>query len=154
MHCNHNASTAELTRMAEQRCRDQGVRFTPIRRRVFELVSEAPRGLKAYELLDKLSNEHASARPPTVYRALDFLMEQGLVHRIESQNSFIACPCPEPQPTHTQGFQLIICRKCGRVDEMHESEVVDVLKNLLAKRDFTLEKQTIELTGLCGECQS
>ncbi|MGJ8522342.1 Zinc uptake regulation protein [Carnimonas sp. R-84981] len=153
MHCDHNASAEQLMQIAEQRCRDEKVRFTPIRRRVFELISATPSGLKAYELLDKLSVDHASARPPTVYRALEFLMEQGLVHRIESLNAFIACPCPEPNPTHRSGFQLVICRRCGRVEEMHEPEVNELLAELVGRHGFSLERQTIELSGVCGDCR-
>ncbi|ANF58106.1 Fur family transcriptional regulator [Halotalea alkalilenta] len=154
MHCDHTASAEQLVDIAEQRCRELGVRFTPIRRRVFELVSDTPGGLKAYELLDRLSTEHASARPPTVYRALDFLMEQGLVHRIESQNAFVACPCPEPRPDHHGGFQLMICRACGRVEEMHRLEVTALMSQLVAEHGYTLERQTVELVGLCPDCRS
>ncbi|OHV11925.1 Fur family transcriptional regulator [Kushneria phosphatilytica] len=143
------SDTDTLVRIAEQRCQDNGSRFTPIRRRVFEMISDSPGGLKAYELLDRLSNEHASARPPTVYRALDFLSEQGLIHRIESRNAYIACPCPE----HARGFQLMICRHCGRVEELHEHEVVNLLEQIAARHDFRIERQTIELSGLCHECR-
>lgn len=153
MQCDHTHSAHQLMGIAEERCRDQGVRFTPIRRRVFEMISESSAGLKAYELLDRLSTEHAAARPPTVYRALDFLMEQGLVHRVESHNTFIACPCPQPEPTHRGGYQLVICRQCGRVEEMHEPAVNKVLAELVSEHGFTLEHQTIELTGLCAECR-
>ncbi|RKR06197.1 Fur family zinc uptake transcriptional regulator [Kushneria sinocarnis] len=143
------SDTDTLVRVAEQRCQANGTRFTPIRRRVFELISESPGGLKAYELLDQLSSEHASARPPTVYRALEFLSEQGLVHRVESRNAYIACPCPE----HSRGFQLMICRNCGRVEELHEQEVVDLLERIASRYAFRIERQTIELSGLCHECR-
>lgn len=149
MPCDHSAPAAVLVAKAEQRCRDQGTRFTPIRRRVFELISATPGGLKAYELLDRLSNEHASARPPTVYRALDFLIEQGLVHRIESLNAFIACSCPE----HRTNFQLTICKQCGRVEEMHHTQVTGLLDQLATDSGFLIERQTIELYGLCAQCQ-
>lgn len=149
MPCDHSAPAAVLVAKAEQRCRDQGTRFTPIRRRVFELISVTPGGLKAYELLDQLSSEHASARPPTVYRALDFLIEQGLVHRIESLNAFIACACPE----HRTNFQLIICKQCGYVEELHHARVTEQLDQLAVEHGFRIERQTIELYGLCGDCQ-
>lgn len=135
--------------LAEDHCRQHGVRFTPIRRRVFEMISETPSGLKAYELLDRLSSEHAAARPPTVYRALDFLIEQGLVHRIESFNAYVACPCPN----HSRGFQLIICRNCGRVEELHQHDVTALLDQVATAHGFSVERQTIELSGLCAECR-
>lgn len=140
---------SSLLRMAEVRCRDNDVRFTPIRRRVFELISEHSSGLKAYELLDLLSSEHASARPPTVYRALDFLLEQGLVHRIESLNAYVACPCPD----HSRGFQLMICRHCGLVEEMHDHDTMARLEETAAGHGFRIERQTIELSGVCQQCQ-
>ena len=112
-----------LLQQAEAHCAHRGVRFTPIRRRVLELIGEASGGLKAYDLLDRLAKDHAAARPPTVYRALEFLIEQGLVHRIESLNAYVACPCPE----HAHRFQLLICRDCGRVEELHLDEINEQL---------------------------
>lgn len=134
---------------AERQCQQRGVRFTPIRRRVLELISSSPGGLKAYELLDQLTSEHASARPPTVYRALDFLIEQGLVHRIESLNAYVACPCPE----HTHGFQLLICRHCGRVEELHLDDVNAQLNQRARALGFRVDRQTIELLGSCDACR-
>lgn len=137
-----------LMHQAEQQCQTRGVRFTPIRRRVLEMISGTPGGLKAYDLLDRLSDEHASARPPTVYRALEFLIEQGLVHRIESLNAYLACPCPE----HVHRFQLLICRECGRVEELHQEVVSDLLSTTARERGFTVQRQTIELLGVCDDC--
>ncbi|MDW5375515.1 transcriptional repressor [Halomonas sp. HP20-15] len=141
--------TQTLTQQAERQCHQRGVRFTPIRRRVLEMISASPGGLKAYDLLDKLAAEHAAARPPTVYRALDFLIEQGLVHRIESLNAYVACPCPE----HRHGFQLLICRDCGRVEELHLDEVSAQLSQRSAQLGFRVDRQTIELLGTCDACQ-
>ena len=142
--------TSTLIQQAERQCQSRGVRFTPIRRRVLEMISSSPGGLKAYELLDKLAAEHASARPPTVYRALDFLIEQGLVHRIESLNAYVACPCPE----HAHGFQLLICRDCGRVEELHLDDINEQLGQRARELGFTVQRQTIELLGRCDACQS
>ncbi|GAB2799424.1 zinc uptake transcriptional repressor Zur [Halomonas shantousis] len=139
-----------LLRQAEHQCQLRGVRFTPIRRRVLEMISTSPGGLKAYDLLDRLAAEHASARPPTVYRALDFLIEQGLVHRIESLNAYVACPCPD----HVHSFQLLICRHCGRVEELHLDDVGDQLAGAAHRQGFHVERQTIELLGACDQCAS
>lgn len=139
-----------LMQQAERQCQTRGVRFTPIRRRVLEMISSSPGGLKAYELLDQLAAEHASARPPTVYRALDFLIEQGLVHRIESLNAYVACPCPE----HTHGFQLLICRHCGRVEELHLDEISEQLRSRAQTQGFRIDRQTIELLGSCNDCRN
>ncbi|MBD3894366.1 transcriptional repressor [Halomonas sp. ML-15] len=142
------SDASSLILQAEQQCQHRGVRFTPIRRRVLEMIASADGGLKAYDLLDELAVEHASARPPTIYRALDFLIEQGLVHRIESLNSYVACPCPE----HAHGFQLLICRVCGRVEELHLDDVNAQLASRARSLGFRVERQTIELLGTCEGC--
>lgn len=139
-----------LLHQAERQCQRRGVRFTPIRQRVLEMIAEASGGLKAYDLLDRLAAEHAAARPPTVYRALDFLIEQGLVHRIESLNAYVACPCPE----HTHGFQLLICRDCGRVEELHLDDINAQLARRAHELGFAVQRQTIELLGQCDTCRS
>lgn len=139
---------AALLAQAERQCELRGVRFTPIRRRVLELIATASSALKAYELLDRFAVEHAAARAPTIYRALDFLIEQGLVHRIESLNAYVACPCPE----HAHGFQLLICGKCGRVDELHLDDISAQLGEQARHLGFRIERQTIELLGRCDAC--
>jgi Fur family transcriptional regulator, zinc uptake regulator len=139
-----------LLDQAAQQCQQRGVRFTPIRRRVLEMIAEAPGGLKAYDLLDRLAEEHAAARPPTVYRALEFLINQGLVHHIESLNAYVACPCPE----HAHGFQLLICRLCGRVEELHLDDVNAQLSRRARDLGFRVERQTIELLGHCEACDT
>ncbi|MEA2117487.1 transcriptional repressor [Halovibrio sp. HP20-50] len=144
------SQTNTLVQQAESQCQLRGVRFTPIRRRVLEMIAENGGGLKAYDLLDKLSTEHAAARPPTIYRALEFLIDQGLVHRIESLNAYVACACPE----HAHGFQLLICRHCGYVEELHLDEISDQLAAMANYRGFNVERQTIELQGLCEDCRT
>lgn len=142
--------TTLLMQQAAVQCQTRGVRFTPIRRKVLELIAQSGGGLKAYDLLDQLSTQHAAARPPTVYRALDFLIEQGLVHRIESQNAYVACACPE----HAHGFQLLICRGCGHVEELHLDDISGQLAARAESKGFHVERQTIELQGLCTACQA
>ncbi|MDI5984885.1 transcriptional repressor [Halomonas sp. M4R5S39] len=137
-----------LMHQAERQCQRRGVRFTPIRRRVLEMIADSPGGLKAYDLLDRLATEHAAARPPTIYRALEFLIDQGLVHRIESLNAYVACPCPE----HAHGFQLLICRHCGRVEELHLDDVNAQLAQRARDLGFRVDRQTIELLGHCEVC--
>ncbi len=139
-----------LLDQASQQCQQRGARFTPIRRRVLEMIAETPGSLKAYDLLDRLAAEHAAARPPTVYRALEFLIDQGLVHRIESLNAYVACPCPE----HAHGFQLLICRLCGRVEELHLDDVNAQLSRRARDLGFRVERQTIELLGHCEACHA
>ncbi|RTR05144.1 Fur family transcriptional regulator [Halomonas nitroreducens] len=140
----------DLMRQAERQCRRRGVRFTPIRQRVLQMIADTRGGLKAYDLLDRLATEHAAARPPTVYRALEFLIDQGLVHRIESLNAYVACPCPE----HAHGFQLLICRDCGRVEELHLDDINAQLGARARELGFAVQRQTIELLGQCDTCRS
>ncbi|MCM2971342.1 transcriptional repressor [Larsenimonas suaedae] len=144
----HAHSLKDMLTAAEQRCADQGVRFTAIRKRVFELIAGSDSGVKAYDILDLLAKEHASARPPTVYRALDFLLELGLIHRIESLNAYVACPCPD----HKRGFQLMICQECGNVEELHDERMSEHLDGVASEYGFSIRRQTIELLGLCRQC--
>ncbi|MCM2130695.1 Fur family transcriptional regulator [Larsenimonas rhizosphaerae] len=146
----HTHSLKNMLAAAEHRCADRGVRFTAIRQRVFELIAGSDSGLKAYDVLDRLTSEHASARPPTVYRALDFLLELGLIHRIESLNAYVACPCPD----HHRGFQLMICKQCGFVQELHDTAIAADLDAAGKREGFHIERQTIELLGICETCRS
>src|ERR687898_2881620 len=103
---------AALDRAAEL-CARRGARLTRLRRRVLELVWQGHSAVKAYDLLEMLAREDRSARPPTIYRALDFLMAHGLVHRLESLNAYIGCP----QPEASHEGQFLICNSCGHVSE-------------------------------------
>ena len=96
--------------------RQKGVRFTPLRRRVLELVWSSHKPVGAYALLDQLRNEDLGSAPPTVYRALDFLIENGLIHRIERMNAFVGCS--HPGEAH-RGF-FLICGDCGNAEELRE----------------------------------
>ena len=144
----HAACVDEAVATAEKVCRERGLRFTPLRRRVLELVWTGHRPAKAYELLEQLKQEHAGSAPPTVYRALDFLVDNGFVHRLESLNAFIGCGDADKK----HGGQFLICRECGRVAELDDPE----LKQLLARKaqdvGFTEKSSTIEVEGLCARC--
>ena len=111
----HSACRATLLRAAEQRCRDKGLQLTPVRRRVLELLAEGHRAMGAYEVLDLLRAEGFGSQPPVAYRALDFLVSNGLAHKIERLNAFIACALPGSR--HAPVF--LICTGCGTVAETH-----------------------------------
>ena len=130
-------------------CQERGVRLTPLRRRVRELIwaGHKPRG--AYDILDVLKTERRGAAPPTVYRALDFLLKHGLVHRIESMNSFVGCP--DPDTLH--GGQFLICRSCGLAAELNDSGVVNAIKKSAARAGFVVGRPIIEIAGLCPHCR-
>jgi Fur family zinc uptake transcriptional regulator len=144
----HNRCVADALAAAIELCERRGNRLTPVRRRVLELVwrSHAPVG--AYALLDELREEGRSAAPPTVYRALEFLLENGLIHRIESLNAFIGCS--DPRRPH-QG-QHLICRRCGSVTELAAAEIIGAVRRSAAAVGFTVERQTIEIAGVCEAC--
>ncbi|SFX50838.1 transcriptional repressor [Marinospirillum alkaliphilum] len=138
----------KLMAEADTLCLRKGLRLTPTRRRVLELIVHSPGGAKAYDLLDALTAENPSARPPTIYRAIDFLLSNGLIHRIESLNAYVSCACPE----HAQAYQLLICKDCGKVQELHEESLDHQLDAAAARQGFYVEKKTIEVHGLCQQC--
>ncbi|MFK7160799.1 transcriptional repressor [Marinospirillum sp. MEB164] len=142
--------THDILAQADALCARKGVRLTPTRRRVLEMIAQSQGGAKAYDLLDSLTAENASARPPTIYRAIDFLMSHGLIHRIESLNAYVSCICPE----HHQAYQLLICRQCGEVIELHEESLDTQLNEAARLQGFCVEKKTIEVHGLCQNCQT
>lgn len=133
---------------AERLCKDRGLRFTALRRRVLELVWQSHRPIGAYEILDNLGREKANAAPPTVYRALDFLIEAGLVHRLDSLNAFIGCA--EPDRRHTG--QFLICRECRTVTELGDDDIDTLVNEKAAARGFTAVRQILEIEGLCNYC--
>lgn len=134
---------------AESLCARRGCRLTAVRRRVLELIWQHHRPLGAYELLGQISQEGFNSAPPTVYRALDFLVAQGLVHRIASLNAFIGCAHPE-EP-HTGYF--LICRHCGSTAEEAGQRLSRQLRAMAAQEGFRVESETLELIGLCGNCR-
>ena len=146
----HGHCMAEALATAERLCARRGARLTRLRRRVLELVwtSHAPVG--AYELLRLLSREHPSAAPPTIYRALDFLLQHGLIHRIESLNGFVGCPAPAAEHTG----QFLICRDCGAAAELADPRIDQAISSGAAAHGFTVERRTVELSGLCQACQA
>jgi len=144
----HNDCIDSAMEMAESLCEKKGLRFTKIRRRVLELVWNNHQAIKAYDILEMLQKEHVSAKPPTAYRALDFLLEHGFIHRIESLNAYIGCPHPQ----HLHSFQLLICNQCGLVKEMDKPDLSTKLDNYAKEYEFSLVSQVVELHGLCKKC--
>jgi Fur family zinc uptake transcriptional regulator len=135
---------------AAQVCRTRGVRLTPLRRRVLELVWSGHKPLGAYEILDVLRAERSGAAPPTVYRALDFLREHGLVHRIESRNSFVGCA----DPVTPHAGQFLICRSCGLAAELNDQAIDAAIRKSAAKAGFAIGRRTVEIEGVCPNCRN
>jgi len=120
------------------------------RRRVLELVWTSHEPVGAYDLLSKLGDDGRKAAPPTVYRALDFLLDQGLVHRIESLNAFIGCPSPKA----VHSGQFLLCTGCGTAAEIVDPGIQAALAGAAAKAGFRPGHVTLEIKGLCRHCQA
>lgn len=152
----HDRCVAEALSSAEIVCTQRGARLTELRRRVLELIWDSHAPIGAYDLIDKLSRARADdggdsrVAPPTVYRALDFLIHQGLVHRIESLNAFVGCP--EPGRPHRGYF--LICDGCGAAHELAGGTVDRELRTRAEALDFQIRRITIEVAGLCAECSA
>ncbi len=148
--------TQELLACAEVQCARRGVRLTKLRRTVLGLVIESPRPAGAYDLLARLEPAHGHAAPPTVYRALEFLLEEGLIHRIERLSAYVACVHHlqhhhhEAATGHTA--QFLICRTCGRVTELHDAELAAALARATAGQGFRPDSATVEALGVCIGC--
>ena len=146
----HGICVAEAMRDAERLCARRGVRLTKLRYRVLELVWSSHAPIGAYDLLERLGRERRGATPPTVYRALDFLVAQGLVHRIESLNAFVGCV----DPASAHAGQFLICRDCGAAAELHDPRVNRAITRGAAEVGFVAEERTVEVRGLCPACQT
>jgi Fur family transcriptional regulator, zinc uptake regulator len=151
----HDHSSADALQdavaMADEYCRERGQKLTPIRRTVLELLLAAGRATKAYTLLDEMRAMHPNASPPTVYRALDFLLSAGLIHRIESINAFTVCH----DLTHCQHGVLVVCQKCGRVTELpQQKQLRQSLMSQVEASGYRLAGDDIELKGICPACQA
>ncbi len=144
----HCQLEARLDAVARQ-CRTEGWRFTGLRREVLGLVLAAEGPVGAYNLLDRLRRSRAGAAPPTVYRALSFLVAKGLIHRVERLNAFVACTAPH---RHDTPAHLLICRACGRVTEVGDSLLSGQLTSSAEAAGFTTLAATIELEGICVRC--
>ena len=132
---------------AEAVCESKGARLTKIRRKVLELMLEHKEPAKAYDLLQKLDGEGA-AKPPTVYRALEFLLEMGLAHKIESLNAYVACG----HWGHKHMAVFLICDNCHRVFELHADKTHAMLDQELADANFERTSSVIEVHGRCASC--
>lgn len=136
---------------AEQACSSTGSRLTPLRREVLELILLANTPIGAYDLLARMKREsERPAAPPTVYRTLEFLLEQGFIHRLASINAYI--PCCHPRAGHQAAF--LICQNCHQVQETSASPLMDSLAEVAASGGFTAQHSMIEIAGLCQNCQS
>jgi len=142
----HADCVATALTMAEQTCADQGLQFTAARRRVLEILLEHHAAMGAYDVLERLSAEGLGSKPPIAYRALGFLVDHGLAHRIEKLNAYVACA--HPGAAHSPVF--LICRGCQAVGE---TDACGALNACAAEAGFAIEQTVAEVVGLCTQCQ-
>lgn len=130
---------------AERLCTLRGVRLTPQRRQVLKIIMHSASPLGAYEILQQMQ---PPAAPPTVYRALGFLLRQGLIHRLATLQAYLACD--HPGAAH-QG-QFLICSDCGQVEEVEDSNIEQSLDSAASEAGFSRCNEVVEITGRCGRC--
>ena len=148
-HDHQRCIDAAIARAADL-CEQRKARFTPARKEVLTLIWQSHQPLGAYRILDLLAEQSGKrVLPPTVYRALDFLLDLGLIHRIASLNAYIGCPFPGSQ--HNELF--LICRQCGSAAECSADQVSNAINRAADHANFQLESQSVELMGLCPQCQ-
>ena len=139
---------SQFIKSASAHCVKNGANLTELRRQVLELVLQHDGVVKAYQILNDLQQTRGSAAPPTVYRALDFLVEQGILHRVDALNGYVVChhlDCAHPSI-------IVTCRECGKVDEMAAQEGFDALRQACEAHGFAIEQQQILLNGRCANC--
>ncbi len=145
----HDACTQAALEAAEALCEEHGTRLTALRRRVLELIWRSHQPVGAYAVLEELKRDGRSAAPPTVYRALDFLVQEQLVHRIPSLNAYLGCNAPGAPHCG----QFLICRDCGTVAELHDPALERRISASAAHSDFQVEQAMVEVQGLCPRCR-
>lgn len=130
---------------ADQVCQRAGARLTATRRQVLELLWTSHQPRKAYDILAEMSKKDSAAKPPTVYRALDFLQDLGLVHKVESLNAYIGC-------NGNHAHQYLICQKCGTVADIHDTQLTQAVETKARQKGFKVASSVIEIKGQCERC--
>ncbi|MCP5163257.1 MAG: transcriptional repressor [Hahellaceae bacterium] len=145
----HDRCVVRAMQRAQSLCDAKGARLTPMRKRVLELIWQSHQALGAYDLIAALLQEGSKAAPPTVYRALEFLQETGLIHRIASLNAYIGCSVHKGPHMSC----LMICKQCRNVQEKAHPELEQLLLQPAVLGKFLPEQSVVEITGLCPACQ-
>jgi len=152
----HVADAEAFIAAVQKACHERGLRLTPIRANVLRLLAHAGKPVKAYDLLAWVRNSKESGQvkeagadaPPTVYRALDFLINHGFIHKLASVNAFVACH--HPGATHSVPF--LICDHCQQAIELEDRDIVRQLENRARAVGFKPQAQVLEVHGLCAHC--
>lgn len=145
-------TNAASLKLVQQLCDQKGLRLTKTRRQVLELIIAANGPVKAYDLLGQLKQHDTSttrtSAPPTIYRALDFLLQNHFIHKLESINAFVFCAHPE----HQHSGQFLICERCDRVIELHGASLSKEVMELAQSQHFRAHRQVVEVYGVCEHC--
>ena len=146
----NNETLSQVLERAEVLCRERGARLTEQRKAVLQLLCVAEKPLSAYELLERMRGVVRNPAPPTVYRALNFLLKQGLVHKLETLNAYVGCAHPD----HPHAGQFLICDDCGEVAEVEDPSVARSLNAAGKEIGFRTRRPVVELLGTCAQCSS
>ena len=146
----HNGCLQALLARAERRCAMGKARLTAQRRRVLEIVASGHTAVGAYDILARMRNDGRLPAPAAVYRALDFLLRQGLIHRVESRNAYVACLSDEEE----HRAQFLVCEGCGRVAELNSPAIERAISSGAAAAAFTITTPVVEISGRCHACQT
>jgi Fur family zinc uptake transcriptional regulator len=144
----HQRCVSKALRAADEVCSERGLRLTPTRKRVLELIWMRHAPIGAYDILSQLTKEGRQDAPPTVYRALSFLMGAGLIHRIDTLNAYLGCETPK----HLHAAQFLVCRSCRAVTEFGDPAIARLLAQRVKAAGFTADAHDLEIKGLCDTC--
>jgi len=145
----HNDPKPLWAAQVEQSCLNRGLQLTPLRRQILAILADAPAPLGAYAIIEELAREqHKAVAPPTVYRTLEFFLDNGFLHKIESRNAYAPCE----HLGHDHHGILLICQRCGRTDEIESPRIDKLLRETAGKAGFAARRQVVEVEGLCESC--
>ena len=144
----HARCVSRALAAAEKVCEAKALKLTPQRRRILEIVWRQHEPIGAYDILSEIAQQHEKAAPATVYRALEFLLAAGLVHRLDSLNAFLGCERPES--AHPE--QFLVCGNCHRVAELEDPALDRALQSSARARGFQLRGSSLEIKALCARC--
>ena len=146
----NNKDLTQVLNRAEELCAERGKQLTEQRKTVLRLLCASDKPISAYDLLDQLRGEIKNPTPPVVYRALDFLLEQGLAHKLESLHAYIGCTHSD----HPHASQFLICDDCGEVAEVENSIVAESLETASQSIGFEPKQTVVEILGICAKCKT
>lgn len=149
-HHQHHHDAQSFLNEVSATCELRGLRLTPLRSQVLELLANSKKPVKAYDLLDRIKKERSNAAPPTVYRALEFLLENGFIHKLESINAYVGCH--HPSVAHHVPF--LICDLCYDTVEICDERVSRLLNEQARAVGFRPQAQTLEVHGVCERCSA